>query len=101
MAAAAGIKLTWDDLADLSHKVPLLTRIYPNGTADVNHFHAAGGMGVLIRELLEAGLLHNDVTTIMGTGLEGYLAEPKLDAAVASTGLSRPSNPATPRCCKV
>ena len=81
MAAAAGIKLTWDDLADLSHKVPLLTRIYPNGTADVNHFHAAGGMGVLIRELLDAGLLHNDVTTIMGTGLEGYLAEPKLDAA--------------------
>ena len=81
MAAAAGIKLTWDDLADLSHKVPLLTRIYPNGTADVNHFHAAGGMGVLIRELLDAGLLHNDVTTIMGTGLEGYLAEPRLDAA--------------------
>ena len=81
MAAAAGIKLTWDDLADLSHKVPLLTRIYPNGTADVNHFHAAGGMGVLIRELLDAGLLHNDVTTIMGTGLESYLAEPKLNAA--------------------
>ena len=81
MAAAAGIKLTWDDLADLSHKVPLLTRIYPNGTADVNHFHAAGGMGVLIRELLDAGLLHNDVTTIMGTSLEGYLAEPRLNAA--------------------
>ena len=81
MAAAAGIQLTWDDLADISHKVPLLTRIYPNGTADVNHFHAVGGMGVLIRELLDAGLLHNDVTTIMGTGLEGYLAEPKLDAA--------------------
>jgi phosphogluconate dehydratase len=80
MAAAAGIILTWDDLADLSHKVPLLTRIYPNGTADVNHFHAAGGMGVLIRELLDAGLLHNDVTTIMGAGLDGYLAEPRLDA---------------------
>lgn len=81
MAAAAGIVLTWDDLADLSHKVPLLTRIYPNGTADVNHFNAAGGMGFLIRELLDAGLLHNDVTTIMGEGLEGYLQEPKLDAA--------------------
>lgn len=80
MAAAAGIQLTWDDLADLSHKVPLLTRIYPNGTADVNHFNAAGGMGYLIRELLDAGLLHNDVTTIMGEGLEGYLQEPKLDA---------------------
>ena len=76
MAAAAGIKLTWDDLADLSHKVPLLTRIYPNGTADVNHFHAAGGMGFMIRELLGAGLLHNDVTTIMGEGLDGYLVEP-------------------------
>ncbi len=81
MAAAAGIVLTWDDLADLSHKVPLLTRIYPNGTADVNHFNAAGGMGFLIRELLDGGLLHNDVTTIMGEGLEGYLQEPKLDAA--------------------
>jgi phosphogluconate dehydratase len=81
MAAAAGIVLTWDDLAELSHKVPLLTRIYPNGTADVNHFNAAGGMGFLIRELLEAGLLHNDVTTIMGQGLDSYLQEPKLDAA--------------------
>ncbi len=80
MAAAAGIVLTWDDLADLSHKVPLLTRIYPNGIADVNHFNAAGGMGFLIHELLDAGLLHNDVTTIMGEGLEGYLQEPKLDA---------------------
>jgi phosphogluconate dehydratase len=80
MAAAAGIVLTWDDLADLSHKVPLLTRIYPNGTADVNHFNAAGGMGYLIRELLDAGLLHNDVTTIMGQGLDRYLQEPKLDA---------------------
>ncbi len=80
MAAAAGIVLTWDDLAELSHKVPLLTRIYPNGTADVNHFNAAGGMGFLIRQLLGAGLLHNDVTTIMGQGLENYLAEPKLDS---------------------
>ena len=81
MAAAAGIVLTWEDLAELSTVVPLLTRIYPNGMADVNHFHAAGGMGFLIRELLGAGLLHKDVTTIMGTGLEGYLAEPKLGMA--------------------
>ncbi len=80
MAAAAGIILTWDDLAALSHVTPLLTRIYPNGLADVNHFHAAGGMGFLIRELLGAGLLHNDVTTIMGQGLDHYLVEPKLDA---------------------
>jgi phosphogluconate dehydratase len=78
MAAAAGIVLTWDDLAELSKAVPLLARIYPNGVADVNHFHAAGGMGFLIRELLGAGLLHKDVTTIMGTGLDGYLCEPKL-----------------------
>jgi phosphogluconate dehydratase len=85
MAAAAGIRLTWDDLADLSHAVPLLTRIYPNGTADVNHFHAAGGMGFLIRELLGAGLLHEDVSTIMGTGLAGYLQEPKLNADGALT----------------
>jgi phosphogluconate dehydratase len=78
MAAAAGISLTWNDLAELSDVVPLLTRIYPNGMADVNHFHAAGGMGFLIRELLQAGLLHKDVKTIMGTGLDGYLVEPKL-----------------------
>jgi phosphogluconate dehydratase len=79
MAAAAGIALTWDDLAELSKVIPLLTRIYPNGKADVNHFNAAGGMGLLIRELLGAGLLHEDVTTIMGTGLSGYLQEPGLE----------------------
>ncbi len=78
MAAAAGISLTWSDLAELSCVVPLLTRIYPNGKADVNHFNAAGGMGFLIRELLGAGLLHKDVHTIWGTGLDGYLIEPKV-----------------------
>jgi phosphogluconate dehydratase len=81
MAAAAGIVLTWDDLAELSKVIPLLTRIYPNGKADVNHFNAAGGMGFMIRELLSAGLLHEDVTTIMGTGLSGYTQEPGLDQA--------------------
>jgi phosphogluconate dehydratase len=81
MAAAAGITLTWDDIAELSRVVPLMTRIYPNGKADVNHFNAAGGMGFLIRELLCEKLLHEDVTTIMGTGLSGYLVEPKLDAS--------------------
>jgi phosphogluconate dehydratase len=85
MAAAAGIALTWEDLAELSSVVPLMTRIYPNGKADVNHFHAAGGMGFLIRELLGAGFLHADVTTIMGHGLGDYLVEPKL---AASGGLS-------------
>ena len=78
MAAAAGICVSWDDLAELSKVVPLLTRIYPNGKADVNHFNAAGGMGLLMRELLSAGLLHEDVTTIMGTGLSAYLQEPGL-----------------------
>ena len=79
MAAAAGIILTWKDLAELSKVVPLMTRIYPNGKADVNHFNAAGGMGLLIRELLKQGLVHKDVTTIMGTGLDGYLVEPRLN----------------------
>jgi phosphogluconate dehydratase len=80
MAAAAGISLTWNDLAELSHAVPLMTRVYPNGKADVNHFDAAGGMGFLIRELLSAGLLHEDVSTIMGTGLSGYTKEARLGA---------------------
>jgi phosphogluconate dehydratase len=80
MAAAAGISLTWDDFADIAEVIPLLTRIYPNGRADVNHFHAAGGMSFLIRELLAGGLLHRDVTTIWGTGMDGYVSEPGLDA---------------------
>jgi phosphogluconate dehydratase len=79
MAAAAGISLTWKDLAELSAVVPLMARVYPNGRADVNHFNAAGGMGFLMRELLGAGLLHEDVATIMGEGLKSYLREPKLD----------------------
>src|SRR5579859_5274053 len=70
MAAAAGIRLTWGDFAELSAVVPLLARVYPNGQADVNHFHAAGGMAFLIGTLLDAGLLHEDVTTIVGPGLE-------------------------------
>jgi phosphogluconate dehydratase len=80
MAAAAGILLTWDDFSDLAEITPLLTRIYPNGTADVNHFHAAGGMGFVIRELLSAGLLHDDVQTVFGAGLDAYATEPMLDA---------------------
>jgi len=79
MAAAAGIKLTWDDFADLSAVVPLLARIYPNGPADVNHFHAAGGTAFLISELLDAGLLHPDVMTVAGRGLDAYRLEPALD----------------------
>ena len=79
VARAAGYIVNWDDFADISSAVPLLTRIYPNGSADINHFTAAGGMGLLIRELLEGGLLHNDVLTICGRGLEQYTKEPMLD----------------------
>ena len=79
MAAAAGIKLTWDDISDLSDVVPLLARVYPTGKADVNHFHAAGGLGFLVRELLSAGYLHQDVKTVHGTDLSGYTVEAKLD----------------------
>ena len=75
MAAAAGIQLTWQDISDLAEHVPLLARVYPNGIADVNHFNAAGGMGFLIRELLDAGLLHEDARTIWGEGLRGYTVE--------------------------
>jgi len=80
MAAAAGIAITWQDISDLSDHVPLLARVYPNGLADVNHFHAAGGMGFLIRELLDAGYLHEDVETIWGEGLRPYTIEPALAA---------------------
>jgi phosphogluconate dehydratase len=78
MAAAAGIQITWDDMSDLSDATPLLARVYPNGIADVNHFHAAGGMGYLIKELLNDGYLHEDVKTVWGTGLSGYTVEAKL-----------------------
>jgi phosphogluconate dehydratase len=81
MAKAAGIQLTWDDFSDLSDVVPLLTRVYPNGLADVNHFHAAGGMSFLIRELLQAGLVHDDVKTVWGPGLSSYTVEPKVNEA--------------------
>lgn len=79
IAAAAGIKLTWDDISELSDVVPLLARVYPNGKADVNHFQAAGGLAFLIRELLGGGYLHQDVKTVYGTDLSGYTVEAKLD----------------------
>jgi len=78
MANAAGITLSWDDFSDLAEVVPLLARVYPNGTADVNHFHAAGGMAFIIRELLDAGLLHGDVATVAGD-LRAYTSEPFLE----------------------
>ncbi|MDD0843177.1 phosphogluconate dehydratase [Pseudomonas sp. Gutcm_11s] len=79
IAQAAGIQLTWQDMAELSEVVPTLAHVYPNGKADINHFHAAGGTAVLIRELLAAGLLHEDVATVAGQGLRRYTQEPFLD----------------------
>ena len=79
MARAAGILIDWDDFAELSGVIPLLARVYPNGKADVNHFHAAGGMGFLMQELLAHGLLHGDVKTVMGEGLAAYTQEPWMD----------------------
>ncbi len=89
VARAAGIHITWDDFAALSELVPLLTRIYPNGQADINHFQAAGGMALLMRELLNAGLLHHDVDTICGKGLDPYLTVPTL----SDTGLTWQAGP--------
>ena len=78
MAAAAGIILNWDDFDRLSEVTPLLARLYPNGSADVNHFNAAGGMGFVINQLLQAGLLHGDAKTIWGNQLSDYVTEPML-----------------------
>lgn len=78
MARAAGVILTLEDFADISAAVPLMARVYPNGLADVNHFHAAGGLGYMVGQLLEAGLLHDDVKTVAGP-LGNYAAEAKLD----------------------
>ena len=80
MARAAGIALTWQDISELSDIIPLLARVYPNGLADVNHFHAAGGMGYLISQLLKKGLLHDDVRTVFGQGLDAYAIDVKLGA---------------------
>ncbi|MCF5710902.1 phosphogluconate dehydratase [Pseudomonas tremae] len=79
IAQAAGIQLTWQDMADLSEVVPTLSHVYPNGKADINHFQAAGGMSFLIRELLAAGLLHENVNTVAGYGLSRYTREPFLE----------------------
>ena len=79
IARAAGIIINWEDMSDLSDVVPLLTRMYPNGAADVNHFHASGGMGFVIRTLLDHGILHEDVNTILGKGLTAYKQEPRIE----------------------
>jgi phosphogluconate dehydratase len=79
MAKAAGVTLTWEDFDDLSRVTPLIARVYPNGAEDVNAFHAAGGMAFVVRQLLDAGLAHEDVVTVAGPGLRLYQREPFLD----------------------
>jgi len=79
MAKAAGIVLNWDDFDAISKVTPLLCRLYPNGSADVNHFRDAGGMSVIIHELIEAGLVFEDVQTVVGKGLKNYIVEPSLE----------------------
>ena len=78
IAKAAGIIINWEDMSELSDIIPLITRMYPNGAADVNHFHAAGGMSFVIKTLLNSGLLHEDVTTILGKGLSKFSKESKI-----------------------
>ncbi|HEY0197285.1 MAG TPA: phosphogluconate dehydratase, partial [Rhodanobacter sp.] len=94
IAHAAGIQLRWDDFDALSGVIPLLARVYPNGYADVNQFHQAGGMAFLIDQLLGAGLLHADVRTIFGTGMQGYAQLPELDddGALRWTAVPKQSN---------
>lgn len=82
MARAAGIQINWSDFADISKAVPLLAQVYPNGMADINHFHNAGGMGFMMTELLAAGLLHDDVQTILGHGLSRFTVMPELNKDV-------------------
>ncbi|MEP7221572.1 MAG: phosphogluconate dehydratase [Novosphingobium sp.] len=79
MARAAGITIDWQDLDELSAAVPMLARVYPNGSGDVNHFHAAGGIGYVTRELLGAGLIHGDILTIAPGGMQDYASEPALE----------------------
>jgi phosphogluconate dehydratase len=104
IAKAAGIVIDWDDFDELSAVVPLLTAHLPERHADVNHFHAAGGTGFVIRELLDAGLLHDDVTTILGQGLRQHCAEPML-ATEGENGVRHrdlagcTGQAATPVCC--
>jgi phosphogluconate dehydratase len=85
IAKAAGVEITWKDMSDISEVVPLLARVYPNGSADVNHFHAAGGLPFLVKELLKGGFLHEDVKTIVGNSLNDYAKEPVIDTNVIAT----------------
>ena len=97
MAKAAGIQLTWQDISDLSDTIPLLARVYPNGPADVNHFAAAGGLGYLIGELLDNGMLHDDVRTVWGDGLSAYRVEAKLGETGNIHHVAAPKQSADPK----
>ena len=95
IARAAGIRIDWNDFAELSDNIPLLVRIYPNGSGDINSFQQAGGMSLLIRELLKGGMVHEDVQTVVGFGLSRYLQEPVLegDHAVWQDGPKQAADP--------
>ena len=99
MAAAAGITLTWDDLSDLSAAVPLLTRIYPNGSADINHFVAAGGTPFLVHTLLKHGYLHDDVLTVVGPRPVAPHPRGRGSTAARVVWEEGPRRPWTPTCC--
>jgi phosphogluconate dehydratase len=83
IARAAGIRIDWDDFAELSDNIPLLVRIYPNGSGDINAFQEAGGMALLIRELIKGGMVHEDLQTVAGFGLDRYLEAPVLEGGGA------------------
>ena len=88
IAMAASIRINWDDFSDLSDVIPLIVRIYPNGPGDINSFQQAGGMALLIHELLKGGLVHEDIQTVAGQGLSRYQEQPTLDGkTVRATNL--------------
>ncbi len=91
IARAAGIVIDWTDLDELSQAVPLLARVYPSGSADVNQFHAAGGIGFVVGELLAAGLAHRDIVTVAGDDLSAYAREPWLDGEALAWRETGPS----------
>ncbi|MEA2116196.1 MAG: phosphogluconate dehydratase [Thermodesulfobacteriota bacterium] len=95
IARAAGIRIDWNDFAELSDNIPLLVRIYPNGSGDINSFQQAGGMSLLIRELLKGGMVHEDVQTVAGFDLSRYLEEPVLEdnTAVWQDGPKQAADP--------
>ncbi|HMT44228.1 MAG TPA: phosphogluconate dehydratase [Chakrabartia sp.] len=101
IARAAGVQIDWQDLDELSAAVPLIARVYPNGAGDVNHFHAAGGIGFVLRELIDAGLMHDDILTVAGGALRDHAKEPYLDRRPREGGGrdedESPDSPSDPR----